>query len=239
MLTLILHSALYRGPSAPLDLEKDVLLFGRASECDLKLRDPSISLRHATLRQEGEDFILTDEGSSNGTYVGEVRLEPRRPYRLAEGELVRMGSIWLEVRTGDVVLKDDPPTTKREALALHHDDGDDDDPTIVTQLLLALRVKGGPNDGHVVCLAEAEGSCLIGRDGTPRCDLPLDDIAVSREHARVTWKRGGPVFVSDLASRNGTWMRGARLGSQQATQWPVWEEILVGNTRIELVTASG
>jgi len=46
------------------------------------------------------------------------------------------------------------------------------------------------------------------------CAVRLDDRRVSGEHARLTWS-GDRWLLLDLGSRNGTWIRSARLDAQQ------------------------
>ncbi|HLU65603.1 MAG TPA: FHA domain-containing protein [Kofleriaceae bacterium] len=60
---------------------------GRHPKCDVSFdahRDLDASSRHAELREQGDRYVLTDVGSSNGTFVGgsrvgEVVLEPEQP----------------------------------------------------------------------------------------------------------------------------------------------------------------
>jgi DNA-binding winged helix-turn-helix (wHTH) protein len=54
-----------------------------------------------------------------------------------------------------------------------------------------------------------EGENVIGRDAT--CGVVIDDATVSRQHARITI-RDGSASVEDLASKNGTFVDGVRLG---------------------------
>lgn len=60
-------------------------------------------------------------------------------------------------------------------------------------------------------------SVSIGRD--PGCDVrlhPTEDAVVSRNHALIEWSPGEdpPLFrLSDLLSRNGTWVNGRRIAS--------------------------
>ncbi len=49
---------------------------------------------------------------------------------------------------------------------------------------------------------------IIGRD--PTVDLFIDNLAVSRKHARLVWERGGFV-IEDLASANGVTVNGKRV----------------------------
>ncbi len=64
-----------------------------------------------------------------------------------------------------------------------------------------LIVNHGPKKGTRIALAEEDLS--IGRD--PESDVFLDDITVSREHAKVEFKDSG-YLVSDLGSMNGTYV---------------------------------
>lgn len=54
-----------------------------------------------------------------------------------------------------------------------------------------------------------EGENVIGRDAT--CGVVIDDATVSRQHARITI-RDGAASIEDLASKNGTFVDGVRLG---------------------------
>lgn len=54
-----------------------------------------------------------------------------------------------------------------------------------------------------------EGSHTMGRDS--ECAFTIDDSLVSRVHAVLHVDASGVVFVFDLASRNGTFVNGARL----------------------------
>ncbi|MCM2258624.1 MAG: FHA domain-containing protein [Vicinamibacteria bacterium] len=62
---------------------------GRASECDIVLRDPSISRHHARLRWDPPSFVISDAGSAHGIIVGEHRVESAV---LHPGDLVQVGS---------------------------------------------------------------------------------------------------------------------------------------------------
>jgi Domain of unknown function (DUF1707)/FHA domain len=46
-----------------------VLTVGRSPDCDLAIRDQTVSWRHAELRQNGGAWFLVDLGSTNGTRV--------------------------------------------------------------------------------------------------------------------------------------------------------------------------
>jgi hypothetical protein len=85
-------------PELPFDAPRVVV--GRAAGCDLQLPDPSVSLRHASLRQRGSEYVVVDEGSENGTFLGATRLTKHAPHPLASGDLLRFGRVWVEVCLG-------------------------------------------------------------------------------------------------------------------------------------------
>jgi pSer/pThr/pTyr-binding forkhead associated (FHA) protein len=72
-------------------------------------------------------------------------------------------------------------------------------------------IRSGPRAGKQLGLGTSAPSG-IGRDAS-RCELVLDDPAVSREHARIQWEHGQFVLY-DLASANGTWVNNNRIQRQ-------------------------
>lgn len=50
-------------------------LIGRSPECDVFLDDVTVSRRHAELLREGEQVVIRDLGSLNGTFVNRRRIE--------------------------------------------------------------------------------------------------------------------------------------------------------------------
>lgn len=85
-------------PLPELSFDAPRVVIGRSPGCELQLPDPSISSRHASVRQRGSDYVLVDEGSENGTFVAATRLGRQAPYSLANGDLLRFGRVWVEVR---------------------------------------------------------------------------------------------------------------------------------------------
>ncbi len=69
-------------------------VLGRGSGCDIRLADPTISRRHASISREGEEWLLTDLGGANGTWLNDVRLDAQITTPLKEGDRIRLGP-WL------------------------------------------------------------------------------------------------------------------------------------------------
>lgn len=67
---------------------------GRTGNNDVVLDDGTVSRFHAWFQREtGGRFILTDAGSKNGSFVGGVRLTPRRPSPISDGTRLRFGQV--------------------------------------------------------------------------------------------------------------------------------------------------
>ncbi len=69
------------------------IALGRARNCDVVLRDPSVSKLHACFCLVDAALELTDVGSHNGTRVNGRALLPHRPMRLVVGDLIVFGDV--------------------------------------------------------------------------------------------------------------------------------------------------
>ncbi|MEO5663092.1 MAG: FHA domain-containing protein, partial [Nocardioides sp.] len=56
------------------ELADQPLLIGRGSDAAIKLDDDYVSTRHARVAASGDEWFVEDLGSTNGTYVGTVRI---------------------------------------------------------------------------------------------------------------------------------------------------------------------
>ncbi len=63
-------------------------IVGTAPDCNIVLRDPSISGRHAEIAMAGRGYRITDLGSTNGTYVNDKRVTSED---LIDNDSVRLG----------------------------------------------------------------------------------------------------------------------------------------------------
>ncbi len=204
------------------------VVIGRGPGSDVRLPDASVSHRHASLRAQGSEFIVVDEGSTNGTYVGDVRIAPRTSRMVRSGDMVRVGRIWLELRIDQgPVTRDVAGATRDLAFAL------------VSQAMAAmgtdrtprLRVVEGPDQGSVLTLSEDGRTYVVGR--APHCDLLLSDADASREHVHVI-RRGSAVFLRDRAAKNGTFVGELRLSDDRELPWRPASMVRLGRTVLSL-----
>lgn len=74
------------------------LVIGRTPQCTICVADEDVSRRHAALCSEGDELIVEDLGSTNGTYLGGRAIHRER---LDPGAVLEMGATLLRVeRTG-------------------------------------------------------------------------------------------------------------------------------------------
>lgn len=198
------------------------IVIGRSQGSDLCLPDPTVSHRHASIRQRGSDYLIMDEGSTNGTFVGPVKLSAGAPRVIVAGDTIRVGKIWLEAR-----FTMNPPTqpgtlaTKEIALAL------------VAQALAVqgeaaapvVRVGMGPDLGKTLTLSEFHRPYVLGRVAT--ADLVLDDVDASRRHVAIT-RKGDQLWIQDLASKNGSRLGEEPLPPSVEVTWPNEVSLTVG-----------
>src|SRR6266542_4119198 len=76
-------------------LNRSEILIGRSEQSDIALADPGVSRNHARIIREGDDFIVEDLRSTNGT---EVNGQPIRRRRLADGDVVKLANSTLQFR---------------------------------------------------------------------------------------------------------------------------------------------
>ncbi len=212
-LTVLMRSAGGGGETPSLTFDGDRVVLGRGAFADVRLPDPSVSARHATVRAIAGEYLLFDEGSTNGTFVGGIRLAPHTPRSLRSGDLVRLGRVWVELRTEPAPLTHDLAVATRDlAFRLVADAmravGDDTTPTVT--------VVEGPDLGQSLALADEGQVYVIGRGET--CALLLSDEDASREHVQVV-RRGGAVLVQDLGSKNRAALGEAWVPTDRAVVW--------------------
>lgn len=70
---------------------------GRAHDSTLVLTDDYASNKHARLYPQGDDWLVEDLGSTNGTYLGGAKVS--RPTAVRIGVPIKIGKTVLELRT--------------------------------------------------------------------------------------------------------------------------------------------
>src|SRR5438552_16030968 len=88
-----------------ISMNEGPVLIGRQTGATLRIRNSSVSRRHAVIEQDGDKFVIADLDSRNGTFVNDV---PVKRCELQHGDRVRIGEslFFFLVEDGD-----EPPPT--------------------------------------------------------------------------------------------------------------------------------
>ncbi|MFD6096760.1 FhaA domain-containing protein [Nocardiopsis flavescens] len=83
------------GMQQSFELTTPVTLLGRGTDCDLRLVDNGVSRHHVEIRLDGDEAILVDKGSTNGTFVNGQQV---RQARLVDGTRISLGRTTMTFR---------------------------------------------------------------------------------------------------------------------------------------------
>lgn len=83
---LIIKSGRKSGATFP--LRKKVINMGRDSSNEIVIDDPKSSRQHAKIKLEGDNFVIYDLASSNGTFVNGEKITS---VKLNDGDEIKIG----------------------------------------------------------------------------------------------------------------------------------------------------
>ena len=75
------------------------VIVGRDDDCDATIPDSSVSSRHAQIAFDGVTWVVTDLGSTNGTWLNGARLA--EPTRIEASDVVQFGRFNVQVTVAD------------------------------------------------------------------------------------------------------------------------------------------
>ncbi len=73
----------------------DRITIGRTPNNDIVVNDSSVSRLHAYIRRDGNNWIVADAGSKNGSWLRGSKLEARRENALPSRAVLRLGEVEL------------------------------------------------------------------------------------------------------------------------------------------------
>lgn len=90
---LVEKTGMRQGAGYPLSTR--CMIIGRRNSNDICLEDSNVSRVHVSIDYVDGDYYITDLGSTNGTFVNEIRVSKKK---LTEGDRIRLGTTVLEFR---------------------------------------------------------------------------------------------------------------------------------------------
>ena len=75
-----------------IEVTKDEFIIGKKKELvdGVVSFNKMISRSHCKINRRGNQYMVTDLQSANGTYVNKVRLQPNQPCQIKNGDVIRM-----------------------------------------------------------------------------------------------------------------------------------------------------
>lgn len=197
---------------------------------DLNLADPTLSRRHLEIARENDYYLLRDLQSKNGTFLN------GQP--VTEARLNHLDEIWAGKTRMLFALLAGPeeqlePETAGERNQLQREDRTkvetaEAEPALPPNREFFLEFLQGPKKGRSFRFPKSR--LVIGRSS--ECDLVLDDVQTSRRHALIEVLSREHIFLTDLASANGTYLNGVRIRSSRLKHE---DKLRLGNTVLKFV----
>jgi two-component system, cell cycle response regulator len=78
-------------------LSKDEIVLGRGGDCDIQVDRDSVSRKHARVFRTGDDWLIEDLNSTNGSYVNDVPIQ-RSPLR--DNDYLKIGAAIFKFLSG-------------------------------------------------------------------------------------------------------------------------------------------
>ncbi len=220
------------------------------AQVHVALAHPSVSSMHCTVALDR--MVVTDHGSTSGTYVGGQRIEANQPIPLSHGASIFLGPVPVQgsllMQLGHALAQggasasaqvSPPPGQGQHAGPANQGPAGaaNQGPAAQAAGDSATPRKHKTMFGQLDFSQGGKAVRTIGR--TPDNDIPVTHPQVSSRHADVE-QLGGKLYVTDRASANGTFVRGHRIPAGQKVEIGSGEKIYIGPMPLQLVmNASG
>jgi pSer/pThr/pTyr-binding forkhead associated (FHA) protein len=102
------------------DLKTESTTVGRVSDNAFEIPEASVSSHHAEIVLKGNDVLIRDLDSTNGTFINDERITEAV---LKPGQILRFGTIELKLDTGDGTARPAPaskPAASKPKMMLDH-----------------------------------------------------------------------------------------------------------------------
>jgi len=211
-------------------LKGEVVVVGRKG-ADLEIEDKSVSRRHCEFVKKDDGWWIVDHGSTNGTFLNDERVDGEaRLNHLDQVRVGRTGILFAETEAENEIGLDDREAPEDSSPDVTKVDADTREAPIPLPYNreMFLEFMTGKNKGRSVKFSSSQ--VIIGR--SDEADIVIPDDGVSRKHAMIEVHSREQIYVSDLASQNGTWLNGMRI---KTTKLILGDLVRLGNTVVKFV----
>jgi pSer/pThr/pTyr-binding forkhead associated (FHA) protein len=187
----ILQVRISSGGWDELPLYRPMVMLGRSAANPIILQDPKVSSQHAELSLGPSGWLVSDQGSSNGTFLDGQRLPPRTPVPFQPGQTLTIGSFALSLR--QLRPNEPPPPSLGDQVRI------EPKPQPGLAVYAGAKVLKFPLEKSLATLGRKQGS-----------DIRLQDPLVSGRHAQLE-RQGNTYRIVDMGSTNGLTYEGQRV----------------------------
>lgn len=231
-------------PAGQLQIGRDP---ARAS---LVIAHPSVSSQHATVMLDR--MMVTDHGSTSGTYVGPNKIQPNAPTPIDPNGILAFGPVPVQI---SLLMRLVQAARGGQAAAPQAHQVSAPPPQAQPQMHPGTQhvpqqqgpaqaaAAGAPGRKNKTMLGQfdftssAKPVKTIGR--TPDNDIVINHPQISSRHA-LLHNVGGQLYIEDRGSANGTYVHGHRIAPGQKIQVRSGEKIYIGPMPLQIeVSASG
>jgi len=193
---------------------------------DFVVQHPNVSGQHAVIARS--PLSVTDKGSTSGTWLGKARLATGSEQLVPDGGVVAFGPVPFSSTLLADLIKAMPGGVESGAAAPVRAGTEE--------------VKETSRERHKTIVgkfsmdaSEGEHTKTIGR--TEQSDIQVAHPQVSSQHA-LLHQVGAQLFIEDLASANGTFVKGKRIPAKQRIAVEHGEKVFIGPMPLRIQSAA-
>ena len=94
------------------DVPSEKASIGRLDDNRFSIAEPSVSSHHCEVWVKGDDIVVKDLSSTNGTFINEAQLAADKETPLRPGQTLRLGQVEFRYETGKRQTDQPRPTVK-------------------------------------------------------------------------------------------------------------------------------
>ncbi len=175
----------------------------------LAIDDKSMSREHCIIEKRDDGWWVKDLDSLNGTWVNQEKVEEEKLAHLDEIKVGRTRILFAEAGGPSELSLENREDEQSSEIDQTKVDRASREPEIPLPegREFYFEFMTGPKKARFVKLEKARE--IVGRG--EEADIRLDDHGVSRKHVMIETHSREHVYISDLASQNGTWLNGMRI----------------------------
>ncbi|MEZ6183540.1 MAG: protein kinase [Planctomycetota bacterium] len=160
--------------------DQDVVVIGRAVNCDVQIDNPTVSRKHVEIRRRGGTFALVAHRTTNGTTVNGTPVRDATALRLDE-RIVVSDKFRIEIEVEPAESRDPPETSRKRdpdrtpsPEEPQNGQSDEEEPDVLQSLSEAVERERGGTSRTAAPLGDFEDTPVRGTPTTPPAHDPLD-----------------------------------------------------------------